>query len=263
MSGYCYRCGEEIEFRVIDGQTRPMGCQCGSGGSGWSDSNTSSYASYPFTRCASWASDHGDHGGNSKCPWCGEQVWFVRHNGGCVYLDGLGPPWPVHACFDDYRSEIAERSRLPTHVPVVPAAISRSGSDAGWGLASIAAAERRAGQSVIWIVRPGDFTLVCDVDGIFEEDVGTLGFLSLRKLDFVTARSRWIHLTSTAILGGSLPKDDGGRERRLAPTRHARLGRRDAWTVCPECRCELLKTSLETHIARVHGHGPRQLRTRR
>jgi len=33
------------------------------------------------------------------------QVFFVRHNGGSVWFDDLGPPWPKHACFaDDHRA---------------------------------------------------------------------------------------------------------------------------------------------------------------
>ena len=38
----------------------------------------------------------------SRCPICGDEVFFIRHNGGCMYFDPpLGWPWPRHACFDD------------------------------------------------------------------------------------------------------------------------------------------------------------------
>lgn len=36
---------------------------------------------------------------NAHCPKCGKSVYFIRHNGGCVWLDGLGWPWPKHACY--------------------------------------------------------------------------------------------------------------------------------------------------------------------
>jgi hypothetical protein len=36
----------------------------------------------------------------TTCPECGAQVFFVRHNGGSVWLDALGWPWPKHGCFD-------------------------------------------------------------------------------------------------------------------------------------------------------------------
>jgi hypothetical protein len=38
---------------------------------------------------------------STTCPICGATVYFVRHNGGCVWLDSLGCPWPRHPCFDD------------------------------------------------------------------------------------------------------------------------------------------------------------------
>lgn len=38
---------------------------------------------------------------SATCPICGAEVYFVRHNGGCVWLDSLGLPWPKHPCFDD------------------------------------------------------------------------------------------------------------------------------------------------------------------
>lgn len=34
----------------------------------------------------------------TKCPECGTRVFFLRHNGGCVWLDEVHPPWPKHAC---------------------------------------------------------------------------------------------------------------------------------------------------------------------
>ncbi len=36
----------------------------------------------------------------STCPICDGSVYFVRHNGGSVWFDSLGYPWPKHACFD-------------------------------------------------------------------------------------------------------------------------------------------------------------------
>ena len=37
----------------------------------------------------------------TNCPICGAPVFFVRHNGGSVWFDALGKPWPKHACFDN------------------------------------------------------------------------------------------------------------------------------------------------------------------
>lgn len=55
----------------------------------------------------------------TTCPRCGStSVWFVRHNGGSVWFDSLGQPWPKHGCFDDGRpvSRLREQvSRLTAH----------------------------------------------------------------------------------------------------------------------------------------------------
>jgi hypothetical protein len=36
----------------------------------------------------------------------------VRHNGGSVWFDDLGPPWPKHACFDEEYAGIRLRATL-------------------------------------------------------------------------------------------------------------------------------------------------------
>lgn len=38
---------------------------------------------------------------NSFCPVCGQEVFFYKsENGGRVFFDELGPPWPKHPCTD-------------------------------------------------------------------------------------------------------------------------------------------------------------------
>lgn len=86
----CRYCGDEIEFRYVDGRPTPIHlsggwCQ-GSGGS----------ASSNFQRVSSFK----DVCTPTKCPKCGEAVFLIRHNGGSVWVDDLGCPWPKHACFD-------------------------------------------------------------------------------------------------------------------------------------------------------------------
>lgn len=36
----------------------------------------------------------------TRCPKCGANVYFIRHNEGSVWVDDLGWPWPKHPCFD-------------------------------------------------------------------------------------------------------------------------------------------------------------------
>lgn len=49
-----------------------------------------------------WSRAYLDEGlPNSRCPRCGQAVWFFRNSsGGCAYFDELGKPWPKHPCMD-------------------------------------------------------------------------------------------------------------------------------------------------------------------
>lgn len=53
----------------------------------------------------------------TKCPICGQNVFFVRHNGGSVWFDDLGYPWPKHGCFEDGPTEVALRRELNAAFP--------------------------------------------------------------------------------------------------------------------------------------------------
>lgn len=86
----CNKCGELIEFRYINGSPKPIHS------SGWckgyvSSENTGRSANkYTFK----------DITRKTKCPKCSEEVYYIKHNGGSVWVDSLGWPWPKHACFD-------------------------------------------------------------------------------------------------------------------------------------------------------------------
>ena len=76
------------------------GCTCGFGGGyhaggyndeSWHEQLHPAYVQYGSS--CSW--------NPTSCPICGSDVYFLRHNGGSVWLDELGDPWPKHPCFDD------------------------------------------------------------------------------------------------------------------------------------------------------------------
>jgi hypothetical protein len=41
----------------------------------------------------------------TTCPHCKQKVFFIRHNGGSVWVEELGWPWPKHEHFADSTSE--------------------------------------------------------------------------------------------------------------------------------------------------------------
>jgi hypothetical protein len=83
-SEMCCFCGEEIIFRVIQGVTTPF----------HTDSNDCI-----FRRL--YRRDQEGIAHPTKCPRCEANVFFLRHNGGSVWLESLGWPWPKHPCFEE------------------------------------------------------------------------------------------------------------------------------------------------------------------
>lgn len=89
-------------------------CDCGWGGVNYSNGfvyRPSKYARRPYytvpkiETCREntyrWSLYYEDYTVKTICPICGDAVFFVRHNGGSVWFDSLGYPWPKHRCFDE------------------------------------------------------------------------------------------------------------------------------------------------------------------
>jgi len=90
------------------------GCTCGWGGDGHlgkrSDGNTLSNVlkNIDTRRFESYVNP------NAKCPVCGASVYFYKsENGGRVFFDDLGPPWPKHSCTDN--SKYSYQTPLPAN----------------------------------------------------------------------------------------------------------------------------------------------------
>lgn len=79
-------------------------CTCGFGGIGHLGRSGGSWASHNYIvvsgSCTTWRLCKDDFCKPTSCPICGAEVFFVRHNGGSVWFDELGQPWPKHGCFD-------------------------------------------------------------------------------------------------------------------------------------------------------------------
>ena len=89
--GTCSRCGNPVEFRYINGRCIPLHVNGSCGESTVSGVDDYSGQNYCYeSACFS-----------TSCPECGQEVFFIRHNGGSVWIDPpLGPPWYKHSCFD-------------------------------------------------------------------------------------------------------------------------------------------------------------------
>lgn len=79
----CHFCDHEIRFRNINGTPVPLhptGSNCG---------GKTYYREEKKDICHP-----------TKCPRCGDPVFFIRHNDGSAWFDALGSPWEKHACFE-------------------------------------------------------------------------------------------------------------------------------------------------------------------
>lgn len=89
----CEKCGEPIVFRYVGGRPTPIHTR-GNWCRGYQE-NKSSTARGPFRGIASYVNP------NATCPVCGKSVFYYRSpNGGRVFFDDLGWPWPKHPCTD-------------------------------------------------------------------------------------------------------------------------------------------------------------------
>jgi hypothetical protein len=103
----CDQCGRQIEFRWIGGRLVPLHLE-GSCGAPASEQPK-------VTEPTCWA---------TKCPKCEAEVFFIRHNGGSVWVEPpLGYPWYKHPCM--HPDEAQGRARVPV-LPQDPALATES-----------------------------------------------------------------------------------------------------------------------------------------
>jgi hypothetical protein len=97
-------------------------CGCGWCIGGWRGSRSSRNSNHLFLpvrthRIASFVNP------NAICPVCGASVFYYQSpNGGRVFFDELGPPWPKHPCTTSEK----------IHVVRIPASTSTSRSHSKW-----------------------------------------------------------------------------------------------------------------------------------
>lgn len=88
----------------------PRDCTCGWGGDGHLGRSSHGGPAFSVGRF-SWGYGHENFCRPTRCKQCGSEVFFLRHNGGSVWLDALGWPWPkhLHSTDDDLATTRARR----------------------------------------------------------------------------------------------------------------------------------------------------------
>lgn len=93
----CELCGGEIIFRYLKGRCTPIHL------SGHCYENVLDVAAEKPRETLL----------KTKCPECHQPVYFLRHNGGSVWLDDIPWPWPKHSCFQDHDEPLPENWLKP------------------------------------------------------------------------------------------------------------------------------------------------------
>ena len=103
----------------------PPGCTCGWGGDGHlggggQGATTRRTSTLPGAGTRSIWQYRDDFSFQTSCPYCRASVYFVRHNGGSVWFNDLGWPWPKHACFYDDPNDAQFLRHLTEKVNICP-----------------------------------------------------------------------------------------------------------------------------------------------
>lgn len=79
------------------------GCTCGFGGEGHLGGYKNTHDIFALSQLRIDKSNYGSYiNPNAICPVCGASVYFYQSpEGGRVFFDDLGPPWPKHPCTDN------------------------------------------------------------------------------------------------------------------------------------------------------------------
>lgn len=93
-----------------------LGCTCGWGGDG--HLGVSFGGSGGLFQTGNFRSAYADDDFclPTACGKCGNSIFFVRHNGGNVSFDSLGPPWPKHPCYSDDEFGVSLRKSLASQL---------------------------------------------------------------------------------------------------------------------------------------------------
>ncbi len=247
---YCHNCGQPIVFRYVSGVCTPMHASGGcSGARSESGSQRLNSQSWKHAECCT----------PSICPKCRQNVFFVRHNGGAVWFDNLGWPWPKHPCFD--------RDPLQVTMDWVFERLAMHSDDQAFGVVvkvvRFADATFSAKMLAIGI---SDQTGVCVRVGSRSQldcgDLVTLENAESKKLVLRDSECRehaavlvppsTLELTPEFIRHGVV--------RRPKPHKPARRSERpgfvrlpSGWAKCTACGAKLLHKNLPRHMRRVHG----------
>ncbi|MCU7550412.1 hypothetical protein OCK74_14925 [Chitinophagaceae bacterium LB-8] len=113
---------------MCNGHNHRNGCRCGWGGEGHSGKRPEGiqiFNSHTIQRKNIHSVEYFNEckytsyvNPNARCPVCGYPVYFYKsENGGRVFFDELGPPWPKHPCTDIKYNDVSKAINYKDFIP--------------------------------------------------------------------------------------------------------------------------------------------------
>jgi hypothetical protein len=200
----CKHCGGEIIFRYIDGVVVPL-CPCG----GCRDEAVSR----PISESLVFEHER-DFCRPAWCRKCNASVFFIRHNGGSLWVDELGWPWPKHPCFDSApgAAQLAILHQTATHLHRARGAVVTRVVFVNGARECIASITTPGAATELWVVRE------------IQDPHKLLGALVALSLD-----ERKLVVPGGTTYGISVP---------MLP--------------CPVCEAQFLANQIDQHMADSH-----------
>ncbi|TLM67384.1 MAG: hypothetical protein FDZ69_04630 [Deltaproteobacteria bacterium] len=236
-----------------------LNCTCGFGGEGHLGGGGGYNAGFEhptrgWFQEKIYAWDEAEFCAPSKCPICGEDVFFIRHNGGSVWVDDLGWPWPRHGCFDSYQSRGAFTpavvSAIPAHQILDPelGLVVRASQASGESFAQLLVRHSN-GEYLRMIVENGYADLAGEIICFSREKKQVVLLFNEKKvfdiIKYKTAKKK------TKLTSGWREKDPDDNQ-----IVH------NAEPVCPYCNMEVDYRKLIKHLCRHHNHVENSTETR-
>lgn len=231
----------------------PPGCNCGWGGEGslgstggWANSHKyPKFVPIPEKQggLTSYKCKSNDFCRPTTCQYCGSKVYFIRHNGGTVWLDELGWPWPKHECFDSSNGnegygavfELADRSKKLEVKPRLANVVKRIYLD-GFVVYLLASDQGRLSTLAVW---DNERTVLFGLVTLHQIDEAL--FLADRRQTLI--RMINLELAEETIQQCLCCPDD------IVRVTNEQMR---AETICEHCRCTMPLKSLRRHLRKVH-----------
>lgn len=219
---YCTYCGDSITFRYINGRCIPL----------HSTGSCDAFSSKTYT---DFTKEH--HAPEAacyltRCPICKATVFFVRHNGGSVWLDApLGPPWPKHGCFADEQSHTSHLTQ-PQPEPLFHTEAIDTANDYGDSAGVVRYAKvMREHETTECILETGS-------SGAYFLDLKNNAGYLLGRLCEINQEEKFMH-----------PSDDPTLKYAITKIKRTRMPHT---TYCHICRTELAFKKVKKHLRQVH-----------